>query len=129
MKKLLTIKPAGIFIFAGLSLVMILGSFWHYQSNQSQLERLSVLNQGLSTCFNRVSQTFTAMMISDLQSPYVKTDFTKLSDECLAEAATGSKILKSSMGKAYENLNQLISESDTRQTPSPSAPLRRCGCV
>ncbi len=111
MKKLLTIKPAGIFIFAGLSLAMILGSFWHYQSNQSQLGRLSVLNQGLSTCFNRVSQTFTAMMISDLQSPYVKADFTKLSDECLAEAATGSKILKSSMGKAYENLNQLISET------------------
>lgn len=111
MKKLLTIKPAGIFIFAGLSLAMILGSFWHYQSNQTQLGRLSVLNQGLSTCFNRVSQTFTAMMISDLQSPYVKTEFTNLSNECLAEAAAGSKALKSSMGKAYENLNQLISET------------------
>jgi hypothetical protein len=111
MKKLLTIRPAGIFIFAGLSLAMILGSFWHYQSNQTQLGRLSVLNQGLGTCFNRVSQTFTAMMISDLQSPYVKSEFTNLSDECLSEAAKGSVALKSSMGKAYENLNQLISET------------------
>lgn len=111
MKKLLTIRPAGIFIFASLTLVMILGSFWHYQSNQNQLGRLSVLNQGLSTCFNRVSQTFTAMMISDAQSPYVKSEFTNLSNECFAEAAAGSKALKSSMGRAYENLNQLISEA------------------
>ncbi len=111
MKKLLTIRPAGIFIFASLSLAMILGSFWHYQSNQNQLGRLSVLNQGLSTCFNRVSQTFTAMMISDAQSPYVKSEFTNLSNECFAEAAAGSKALKSSMGRAYENLNQLISET------------------
>ncbi len=111
MKNLLSLRPAAIFIFAGLSLAMILGSFWHYQSNQSQLNKLGVVNQGLTTCFNRVSQSFTAMMISDLQSPYVKSDFTGLSNECLAETSKGAVALKSSMGKAYENLNQLISET------------------
>lgn len=111
MKKLLSLKPAAIFVFAGLSLAMILGSFWHYQSTQSQLSKLSLVNQGLATCFGRVSQTFTAMMISDLQSPYVKSDFMNLSNECLAETSKGAVVLKSSMGKAYENLNQLISET------------------
>jgi hypothetical protein len=111
MKKLLSLKPAGILIFAGLSLAMIMGSFWHYQNNQTQLGRLSVLGQGLTTCFNRVSQTFTAMMISDLQSTYVKSDFMNISDECLSETANGSRALRTSMGRAYENLNQLISEA------------------
>ncbi len=111
MKKLLSLKPAGIFIFAGLSLAMILGSFWHYQSNQSQLGKLGMVNQGLTTCFNRVSQTFTAVMISDLQSPYVKSDFMGLSNECFAETSKGAVTLKSALGKAYQNLNQLISET------------------
>ena len=111
MKKIQSIRPAVIYVFAGLSLAMILGSFWHYQTNQKQLNRLGTMNQGLTTCFNRISQTFTAMMISDIQSPYVKTDFMSLSEECLNETAKGSAAIKTSMGKAYENLNQLNSEA------------------
>lgn len=111
MKKVLSIKPAFIFIFAGLSVAMILGAFWNYQSNQTQLNRLALMNQGLTTCFGRLSQTFTATMISDLTSPYMKTDFMNLSEECLNETAKSGAVLRSSMGKAYENLNQLISES------------------
>ncbi len=111
MKKLLSLRPVNIFIFCGLGMAVILGSFWHYQTNLNQLNRLSLLNQGLNTCFSRVSQTFTAMMISDLQSPYVKSEFMNLSNECLNETAQNSRALKASMGKAYENLNQLISET------------------
>lgn len=111
MKKIQTLRPAVIYVFAGLSLAMILGSFWHYQTNQKQLNRLGTMNQGLTTCFNRISQTFTAMMISDLQSPYIKTEFTALSEECLNETAKSTASLKASMGKAYENLNQLNSET------------------
>lgn len=111
MKKILSVKPAAIFIFAGLSVAMILGAFWNYQSNQSQINRLSLVNQGLATCFGRLSQTFTATMISDLQSPYMKTDFMNLSEECLNETSKSAMGMKSSMGKAYENLNQLMSEA------------------
>ena len=111
MKKIQSLRPTIIYIMAGLSLAMILGSFWHYQTNQKQLNRLGTMNQGLTTCFSRISQTFTAMMISDIQSPYVKSEFMALSEECLSETAKGSVALKSSMGKAYENLNQLNSET------------------
>lgn len=111
MKKIQSLRPAIIYVMAGLSLAMILGSFWHYQTNQKQLNRLGTMNQGLTTCFSRISQTFTAMMISDIQSPYVKSEFMALSEECLTETGKGSVALKSSMGKAYENLNQLNSET------------------
>lgn len=111
MKKIQSLRPVVIYVMAGLSLAMILGSFWHYQTNQRQLNRLGTMNQGLTTCFNRISQTFTAMMISDIQSPYIKSDFMALSEECLSETGKSSAALKSSMGKAFENFNQLKSET------------------
>lgn len=111
MKKIQSLRPAVIYVLAGLSLAMILGSFWHYQTNQRQLNRLGTMSQGLTTCFSRISQTFTAMMISDIQSPYIKSDFMALSEECLSETGKSSAALKSSMGKAFENFNQLKSET------------------
>lgn len=110
MKKLLSISPAKIYLICGLSLFMTLGAFWHHQMNQTQLDRLNVLNQGVGTCFNRISQTFTAMMIKDIQSPYLNRGFMALSDECLNETIKGINPFKKNVGKGYETLNQLISE-------------------
>lgn len=110
MKKLLNISPAKIYLVCGLSLFMTLGAFWHHQTNQTQLDRMNVLNQGVSTCFNRVSQTFTAIMIRDIKSPYLNRGFMNLSDECLNETIRGINPFKKSVGKGYETLNQLISE-------------------
>ncbi len=90
--------------------MMTLGAFWHHQSNQMQLDRMNVLNQGVGTCFNRLSQTFTAMMIKDIQSPYLNRDFMALSDECLNETIKGINPFKKNVEKGYETLNQLISE-------------------
>lgn len=89
---------------------MTLGAFWHHQSNQTQLDRMNILNQGVATCFNRISQTFTAMMIRDFQSPYLNRGFMALSDECLNETIKGINPFRKNVGKGYETLNQLISE-------------------
>jgi hypothetical protein len=110
MKKLLSVSSAKIYLLTGLSLIMTLGAFWHHQMNQSQVERLSILNQGVGTCFNRISQTFTAMMIKDVQSSYLNRGFMALSDECLNETIKGINPFKKNVGKGYETLNQLISE-------------------
>lgn len=110
MKKLLSISPAKIYLLCGLSLFMTLGAFWHHQMNQTQLDRLNILNQGVGTCFNRISQTFTAMMIKDIRSPYLNRGFMGLSDECLNETIKGINPFKKNVGKGYETLNQLISE-------------------
>ncbi len=110
MKKLQSLTSSKILIFCGLGLFMTLGGFWHYQSNQLQLERLNVLNQGVGTCFNRISQTFTAMMIKDIRSPYLNQGFMSLSDECLNETIKGINPFKREAGKGYDILNKLISE-------------------
>jgi hypothetical protein len=110
MKKLLTFSSSKIYLICGLSLMVTLGAFWHHQSNQMQLDRMNVLNQGVGTCFNRLSQTFTAMMIKDIQSPYLNRDFMALSDECLNETIKGINPFKKNVEKGYETLNQLISE-------------------
>lgn len=110
MKKLLSLSPAKILVFCGLGLALTLGAFWHHQTNQTNLDRMNVLNQGIGTCFNRISQTFTAMMIRDVQSPYLNQGFMSLSDECLNETIKGINPFRQNVGKGYETLNQLISE-------------------
>lgn len=110
MKKLLSLSSAKIYLFCGLGLLMTLGAFWHYQMNQMQLERMGVMNNGVATCFTRISQTFTAMMIRDIRSPYLNRGFMGLSDECLNETIKGINPFKQDVGKGYETLNQLISE-------------------
>jgi hypothetical protein len=111
MKKLLTLSATKIFIVCGLGLTMTLGGFWHYQMNQSQIDRINILNQGVTTCFNRISQTFTAMMIRDMQSAYLHDGFMGLSDECLSETINGINPFRKNVGRGYETLNQLMSET------------------
>jgi hypothetical protein len=110
MKKLLSVSSSKILFVCGLSLLMTLGSFWHHQTNQFQLDRMNVLNQGVGTCFNRISQTFTAMMIRDIHSPYLNRGFMGLSDECLNETIKGINPFKQNVGKGYQTLNNLISD-------------------
>lgn len=110
MKKLLSIAPSKMYVACGLGLLLTLGAFWHQQINQTQLDRMNILSQGVGTCFNRISQTFTAMMIKDIQSPYLNRGFMGLSDECLNETIKGINPFRKDVGKGYETLNQLISE-------------------
>ncbi len=110
MKKLLSTSSTKILMMCGLGLLMTLGAFWHHQSNQFQLDRMNVLNQGVSICFNRISQTFTAMMIKDIHSPYLNRGFMALSDECLTETIKDINPFKQNIGKGYETLNKLISD-------------------
>lgn len=110
MKKLLSLSSAKILMVCAVGLITTLGAFWHHQVNQAHLNRMNVLNQGVSTCFNRISQTFTAMMIKDIQSPYLNRGFMGLSDECLNETIKGINPFKKNIGKGYETLNKLIGE-------------------
>lgn len=110
MKKLLSISPSKIYLACGLGLAMTIGSFWHHQVNQTQLDRMNVLSQGVGTCFNRVSQTFTAFMIKDIKSPYLNGSFMALSNECLKETVNAINPFRKELGKGYETLNQMVSE-------------------
>lgn len=111
MKNLLATAPSKVFIACGVGLLMTLGAFWHHQINQTQIDRMNVLGQGIGTCFNRISQTFTATMIKDIHSPYLNQNFMTLSDECLNETIKGINPFRQNVGKGYETLNRLISET------------------
>jgi uncharacterized membrane protein YidH (DUF202 family) len=111
MKKLLTISPAKIFTLCALGLLITLGGFWHHQLNQSQMDKINVLNQGISTCFNRISQTFTALMIKDINSSYLNRGFMGISDECLNETIKGIKPFGQQLGNGLETLNKLITDT------------------
>jgi hypothetical protein len=111
MKNLLSLSPSKILMVCGLGLMTVLGSFWHQQSNQTQLDKMNVLNQGIGTCYNRVAQTFTATMIRDVRSPYLHKDFMNLTDECISETIKTANPFRQNVDKGYEVLNRLHSEA------------------
>jgi hypothetical protein len=110
MKKLLGLSSSKICLISGLSLFVTLASFWHLRQNQGHLDRMNSLSQGVNTCFSRISQTFTALMIKDIRSPYLNRSFMAVSDECLGETSKAVSPFKKDLGKGYQLLNQLISE-------------------
>ncbi len=110
MKKLLSLSPITFLMIAVGGFALSVGGMWHQHSTQKQLKDFNVLNQGTSTCFNRVSQTFTATMIKDFKSPYLSRSFMAMSDKCLSEVITEMKSFKNELGKSHKSLQQLISE-------------------
>ncbi len=110
MKKLQTIAVEKILLFCGFSLALTVIGFWEFHSNVSMSEKLARVQTGVSTCFSRVNQTFTAAMIKDINGPYLKRDFMALTDECLKEGAKASGVDMSTLPKASVYYNELLSE-------------------
>lgn len=100
-----------ILLTCGVGIFITLAGFWHHQTNQGYLSTLHVMNQGLGTCFSRINQSFTAMMIRDVKSPYLDKGFAQLSNACLEELRTTFKPLTNRLPKVSESLNKLNSES------------------
>ncbi len=56
---------------------------------------------GANICFQRITQTFTALMIRDFSSAYLETDFRNMTGDCLAEVSS----VVSSLGTNKSLLN------------------------
>ncbi|MBY0517655.1 MAG: hypothetical protein K2P81_12135 [Bacteriovoracaceae bacterium] len=110
MKKLHSLPLEKILLFCGFSLALTLAGFWQYQHNVGESEKISRVQNGVSTCFSRVTQSFTAAMIKEFTSPYLKRDFMALSDECLREGTKASGLEVATLPKAGATFNDLISE-------------------
>lgn len=95
------------------------------QSWLSHSQGLFKLNAGLNTCFTRVTQTFTSIMIQQFQSPYLTREFTDLTSSCFNDvqkqfkAISSSVLAKSMMGgtnlasgkSINSSLNQMLSDT------------------
>jgi len=55
-------------------------------ASQNAVKQMS-LSSGVGTCFQRVSQTFTALMIKDLSSTYLQKDFMGTTSDCFSYAS------------------------------------------
>jgi hypothetical protein len=89
-----------------------ISSLFMQQNWLGQTERIANMNSGLGTCFTRVTQTFTALMISDFYSSYLSKDFTDLTGDCFSDM---NKEFKSVFGKDFKTagntLGQLVSDT------------------
>jgi hypothetical protein len=110
MKKLHSVGLEKILLFCGFSLALTLAGFWQFQHNVGEAEKLSRVQNGVGTCFSRVTQSFTAAMIREFTSPYLKRDFMALSDECLSEGTKSAGIEIGAFPKAGKLFNELVSE-------------------
>lgn len=61
-------------------------SYLNFTASQSQVGLYKVHN-GVGICFQRVSQSFTALMIKDLSSSFLTQDFMGITGECLNEVS------------------------------------------
>jgi len=97
---------AGLGIISMLATVGLSGVNYNLTKAQTSFHQI---NSGVSVCFERVGQSFTALMIKDFSSNYLTKDFQSMTGECFNEVArslselTASKIL-------LKNVNNLKSD-------------------
>lgn len=109
MKKFLVSKR-GMLAAAGAA-VLLLAPIVGSEVVRGKADTVKNLTQGSSTCFTRVGQTFTALMIKDFSSPYLAKDFTATTGECFSQL---NKTFDAAFGAAFleakKPLNKLTSD-------------------
>lgn len=91
-------------------LVSVITTGYVINENAKTHQKILSLEGGIGTCFQRVNQTFTAKIISDLNSTYLSQNFQALTEECMAEAlVSAEEVLKKSDTSAYKKLSTLAS--------------------
>jgi hypothetical protein len=74
-------------ISATAFLVISLTGIVTQTSMHGKSQQIANLNAGMGTCFTRISQTFTSLMIADMSSNYLKPEFLTNTQECINVAA------------------------------------------
>ncbi len=98
---------------AGLATATLLlvtsGFVFHYMG---QADKLSVLNDGISTCFGRVKNSYTAKLLGDAKSMYLSQDFMATTEECFGETlASLSENFEIALADTEKILNTVSSDS------------------
>ena len=80
-------KTRTILAVASIGLISLITlSFTGINSAQKRSD-LYRLNSGIDICFQRISQSFTALMIRDLSSQYLSADFHSVTGDCFNEVS------------------------------------------
>lgn len=105
MKKTL-LKPKTILASGILSIGLIFGLSLVNHNLGAKQASVHKANSGVGICFQRVTQTFTALMIGDFKSSYLGKNFRNITSECLGEVtkALSSLDVQSNVMKVSNNL-------------------------
>ena len=91
-KRLLTMKvnPVNFFknkkALAGMLCVglLVTASFF-IQNLSNRIRQITVLGEGVQTCYQRIHQSYTARVLGDLSAPYLEQSFLTSTGDCLAD--------------------------------------------
>ena len=97
-----------------LLLVSLAGLIWAtsgLQTRSLQLKKISVLQDGIATCFSRVNQSYTAKLINDSGSLFLSDGFMATTEECFGETlASLENNFSVALAGASKTLNTLSSD-------------------
>ncbi len=110
IKRVTRKKNLGITTFVLITSVVASGGV--YFNTLESIKTSSLLTTGVNTCFQRISQTFTSLMIADKSSAYIEDSFTSLTGDCFAEVTSvfQASYLNSDTG-LKKNLNELSNDA------------------
>lgn len=119
MKRLISNKT--LYFFITIAAVVGAGTSYQIYSNTMNQARQAQALDGLNTCSKRVYQSFTALMIRDLGSPFLSSEFKNTTDACfnqvgkILSTASISKItgkilnnITSDVHWFYKKINKII---------------------
>jgi len=87
-----------------------LGTLIFQQINSSKIQSIYMMSDGVTVCFSRLAQTYTAGLLKLNHSPYLKDDFIKRTEECFGQSTVSlENSLSRTFDESKESLNQLMS--------------------
>lgn len=94
--------PVLLGIFLSITFFMVNCSF--------EMKSLSVVNQGIMTCYTRVNQSITAKIYGDFHSRFLKNGFMSITEECFGDAILYFEDnFKKVLPESFNRLNLLAS--------------------
>lgn len=94
----------------GAALVGVIGFSLLSQTSATKQSALYQASNALGICFQRVNQTFTALMIRDFSSNYMQKNFQSVTGECLSELANSVEKTLGVSSLAMTKMNNLMSD-------------------
>lgn len=94
-----------------LASALLIGPFAAAEFTSKKIDSVNGLGDGANTCFTRVGQTFTALMIGNFSSSYLGKDFMATTGECYAQLNSGfDAVYGATFMDAKKPLNKLTSD-------------------
>ena len=109
--KNLNFKTKNIAVIAMSFITLSVGSFFASNHFTKMVKSESALSSGAGTCFQRVSQSFTALMIQDFSSGYLSRPFMDTTGECFSEVNSQfAGIYAKSFKNGFKHINSIVSD-------------------